>query len=218
MTSLPAGSASVCFDTTALIHFNAIGELDKLGEWFPRAFAPAVVIEEEIRGHLDKYPGNRAILDATWLEKVDVTEPDDLRDVAEIHRRFGRGASQDRGEAEVVVLCARQRWTGIIDDSSGQVAANDYAAPHCSILTMIVAAAASGQIAHGQAWKLHCDLDESRGGGRSALTGQAVHRPPFHACIERFAAITARRSLTWPHILATPGIDGLVVRTRNETP
>jgi predicted nucleic acid-binding protein len=218
MNSLPTGSASVCFDTTALIHFNAIGALDKLGEWFPRAFAPAVVIEEEIRGHLGRYPKNQAILDAAWLEKVDVTEPDDLRDVAEIHRRFGRGAGQDRGEAEVVVLCARHRWTGIIDDSSGQVAANDYDAPHCSILTMIIAAAASGWLGHGQAWKLHCELAESRGDARSALTAQAVHRPPFHACIKRFAAIASRRSLTWPHILATPGFDGLVIRTRNETP
>lgn len=116
------------------------------------------------------------------------------------------------------MLCARQRWTGIIDDSSGQVAANDYDAPHCSILTMIVAAAASGQITRGQAWKLHCDLDASRGGARSALTGQAVHRPPFHACIERFAAVAQRRSLAWPHILATPGFDSLAIRTRNEAP
>ena len=218
MNPLPSGSGSVCFDTTALIHFNAVGELDKLGEWFPRAFAPAVVIEEEIRAHLDRHPSNQTILDATWLEKVDVTEPDDLRDVAEIHRRFGRGANQDRGEAEVVVLCARHRWTGIIDDSSGQVAARDYRAPHCSILTMLLAATAHGLIARDQAWKLHCDLAASRGGAFSALTGQSVHRPPFQACVERFKAIAERRSLTWPHVLATPGLDGVVIRTRNETP
>jgi hypothetical protein len=83
---------------------------------------------------------------------------------------------------------------------------------------MILAAAAHGLIARDQAWKLHCDLDASRGGARSALTGQAVHRPPFRACIERFAAIAQRRSLAWPHILATPGLDGLVIRTRSETP
>lgn len=181
MTSLPTGSAYVCFDTTGLIHFNAIGELDKLGEWFPRAFAPAVVIEEEVRAHLAKHPKNQAILDAKWLETAHVTEPDDLRDVAEIHRRFGRRASQDRGEAEVVVLCARHKWTGVIDDSSGQVAAGDFHAPHCSILTMILAAAAHGLIRRDHAWKLHCDLTESRGEGFSALTKQSVHRPPFQA-------------------------------------
>jgi hypothetical protein len=158
----------------------------------------------EIRGHLDKYPKHKAILEAAWLQKVDITEPEDLRDVAEIHQRFGRGANQDRGEAEVVVLCARQRWTGIIDDSSGQVAARDYGAPHCSILTMVLAAAAQGLIAPAQAWKLHCKLDANRGGARSALTAQSVHRPPFHTCIQRFAAIAQRRSLAWPHILATP--------------
>ncbi len=218
MSSLPTGSGSVCFDTTALIHFNAIGELDMLGEWFPRAFAPAVVIEEEIRDHLGKYPKNQAVLDASWLEKVDVTEPDDLHDVAEIHARFGRAASQDRGEAEVVVLCARHRWTGIIDDTSGQVAARDYDAPHCSILTMILAAAAHRLISREQAWKLHCDLTASREGAFSALTAQTVHRPPFQACIKRFTAIVEARSLTWPHILATPSLDGLVVRIRNDTP
>lgn len=208
----------MCFDTTALIHFNTIGELEILGEWFPRAFAPAVVIEEEIRGHLIKYPGNQAILDAEWLETVDVTEPSDLRNVAEIHRRFGRAANQDRGEAEVVVLCARHGWTGIIDDSSGQVAARDYNARHCSILTMILAATAHGLITREDAWKLHCDLDASRGGGRSALTRQSVHRPPFQACVDRFAAIVRSRDLIWPHTLATPGFDGLVIRTRNKTP
>jgi predicted nucleic acid-binding protein len=217
MTGLPTGSAYVCFDTTALIHFNAIRQLETLGEWFPRAYAPAVVIEEEIRSHLNKYPENKAILDATWLEKVDITDPAALRDVAEIHKRFGRTAGQDRGEAEVVVICARQKWTAIIDDSSGQVAAGDYNAPHCSILTMILGAAAHRLITREQAWKLHCELDESRGGARSALTGQAVHRDPFHSCVEQFATIATRRSLVWPHILALPGANGLVIRIRNAT-
>jgi predicted nucleic acid-binding protein len=218
MTSLPTGSAWVCFDTTALIHFNAIGELDTLGAWFPRAFAPSVVIEEEIRNHLANYPKNQAILDASWLEAATVTEPPALKDVADIHKRYGRRAGQDRGEAEVVVLCASQGWTGIIDDSNGQKAARDYNAPYCSILTMILAAAGHGLIEADRAWKLHADLDASRGLGRSALTAGAVHRPPFQACIKQFAQIVERRRLDWPHILGTPGVDGLVIRIRNQTP
>lgn len=79
MTPLPTGSAWVCFDTTALIHFNAIGQLGALGTWFPRAFVPTVVIEDEIREHVARYPKNQAILDATWLESVAITEPDRLR-------------------------------------------------------------------------------------------------------------------------------------------
>jgi predicted nucleic acid-binding protein len=216
MTELPQGSSWVCFDTTALIHFNAIGELDRLEHWFGRAFAPAVVIEQEIRDQLRRHPENRKILDCSWLEKVDVTEPADLRAVAEIHQRFGRTAGQDRGEAEVVVLCARQRWTGIIDDSSGQVAAQDYGAPYCSILTMLLAAAGHDLISAKEAWNMHCALEQSRGPGRSALRATSVHRAPFHTCIQRFAAIVDRQSLEWPHILAVPGADGLVIRTRRE--
>jgi predicted nucleic acid-binding protein len=218
MTSLPTGSAWVCFDTTALIHFNAIGQLKTLGAWFPRAFAPAVVIEEEIRNHLAAYPKNQAILDASWLEAATVTEPPALKDVADIHKRYGRQAGQDRGEAEVVVLCTGHGWTGIIDDSNGQKAARDYKAPYCSILTMILAAAGHGLIEADRAWKLHTDLDASRGPGRSALTARAVHRPPFQACIKQFAQIVERRKLDWPHILGTPGVDGLVIRIRNQTP
>lgn len=218
MTSLPTGSAWVCFDTTALIHFNAIGELDTLGAWFPRAFAPSVVIEEEIRRHLKTYPKNQAILDASWLEAVSITEPSTLQDVANIHRRYGRQAGQDRGEAEVVALCASQQWTAIIDDTNGQKAARDYKAPHCSILTMILAAAGHDLIDAKQAWKMHADLEKSRGSGRSALTANAVHRPPFNACIQKFARIVKQRELDWPHILANPGADGLVIRIRNQTP
>lgn len=218
MTLLPTGSAWVCFDTTALIHFNAIGQLGTLGTWFPRAFVPTVVIEDEIREHVARYPKNQAILDAAWLESVAITEPDRLRDVGEIHKRFGRRAGQDRGEAEVVVLCAYHGWTGIIDDSNGQRAARDYKAPHCSILTMILAATAHGLIESNDAWKLHAALEESRGHGRSALTAQASHRRPFESCIQHFARIAKQRGLDWPHILGVSGMDDLVIRTRNTTP
>jgi hypothetical protein len=129
-----------------------------------------------------------------------------------------RQAGQDRGEAEVVVLCASQGWTGIIDDSNGQKAAQEYKAPYCSILTMILAAAGHGLIAADRAWQLHVDLETSRGHGRSALTADAVHRRPFQACIRQFAQIVERRKLDWPHILGTPGADGLVIRIRNQTP
>jgi predicted nucleic acid-binding protein len=176
------------------------------------------VIEEEIRAHLSRYPKNQVILDASWLEAVAVTEPPDLKDVAEIHKRYGRQAGQDRGEAEVVVLCAGQGWTGIIDDSNGQKAARDYKAPHCAILTMILAAAGHDLIKADQAWKLHTDLEADRGGGRSALTANAAHRPAFEACIRQFAQIVTRRNLNWPHILGDPGADGLVIRIRNRTP
>ncbi len=218
MTPLPTGSEWACFDTTALIHFNSIGQLDTLGVWFPRAFAPTVVIEDEIRDHLAKYPANQAIVEATWLEAASITDPADLRDVAEIHKRYGRKAGQDRGEAEVVVLCARQGWTGIIDDSNGQRAALDYKAPHCAILTMILAAAAHGLIEPSAAWRLHADLEASRGSGRSALSAQTVHKKPFHACIKQFARVIDKRGLAWPHVLGAPGADGLVIRTRQTTP
>ena len=217
MTSLPKGSGWICFDTTALLHFNAVGHLDTLGSWFPRAFAPEVVIEEEIREPLPRYPKNQAILDAGWLEAVTVEEPSDLKDVAEIHKRFGRRAGQDRGEAEVVVLCARYGWTAIIDDTNGQRAAQDYNAPCCTILTMILGAAGGGLIESRDAWQLHTDLETSRGPGRSALKAEKVHRNAFEQCVRQFARISEQRKLQWPEVLALKGADGLVIRTRNTT-
>lgn len=214
MTQLPGGSGWVCFDTTALIHFNAVGGLDMLGSWFPRAFAPEVVIEEEIRGPLASYPKNQAILDAEWLESVKVEEPGDLKDVAAIHGRFGRRAGKDRGEAEVVVLCARHGWTAIIDDTQGQRAAKDYEASCCTILTTVLAAAGVGLIEARAAWQLHADLEKSRGSGRSALKAEKVHRKAFEECIRRFGRIADQRNLRWPEILALKGADGLVIRTR----
>lgn len=217
MTPLPTGSGWVCFDATALIHFNAVGALDLLGEWFPRAFAPNVVIEEEIRAPLRVHPANQRILDAPWLESTPVTELEDIRKVSEIHKRFGREPGKDRGEAELVVLCARHGWTAILDDTNGQRAARDYDARHCAILTMILAAAGHELIDRNAAWKLHGELEADRGGGRSALTAQHVHRPAFNACIETFAHLVDRGKLEWPHILSHPGADGLVIRKRKET-
>lgn len=216
MSAQVGGSACVCFDTTALIHFNAIGQLDTLGEWFPRAYAPVVVIEEEIRAQLAQHPSNQAILDAQWLQSVEVSEPSDLETVANIHRRYGRTPGQDRGEAEVVVLCARNGWTAIMDDTQGQRAAADHNATYCSILTMILIASAHGLLHPGDAWKLHGELEQSRGGAYSALTAQAVHKPAFHACIERFGKIGRARGDAWPHLLGHPGVEGVVRRTRGE--
>jgi predicted nucleic acid-binding protein len=216
MTSLPSGSGSVCFDTTALIHFNAVGQLSLLGEWFPRAFVPSVVMEEELRAPLANHPENQAILDAGWLESVTVDDPDGLRTVAEIHGRFGQ-KGRDRGESEVVTLCARHGWTAIMDDTNGQRAARDYGAPSCAILTMILCAAGQRLIGTREAWKLHGDIASSRGhGSRSALTAGSTHRAAFDECVRRFGAIAARRGLEWPHILGQRGLDGVVVKTRSE--
>lgn len=58
---VPKGSGYVCFDATQLILFNQVGKLDLLGQWFPQAFTPNVVIEEEVRAHLAKYPETKNI-------------------------------------------------------------------------------------------------------------------------------------------------------------
>lgn len=215
MTELPCGSGWVCFDTTGLLHFNRAGALQTLGTWFPRAFAPNVVIEEEIRKQIANHPENKHIVEAPWLESVAITEPGDLHMVKDIHERYGREPGKDRGEAEVIVACNRHGWTGIIDDTTGEKAAADFGIAHCTLLTMILAACAHDILGEGEAWRLHCAIEESRGGsGYSALSAQGVHRQPFRACVGAFKRAIQQTGTRWPHTLALPGLNDLVKYTR----
>ncbi len=216
--TLPGGPGYPCLDTTALIHFNASGHLDVLGDWFERAFAPAAVLKSEIEDQLAAHPANKAILEASWLDMVTIEDPDVMANAAAIHQRYGREPGQDCGESEVVALAAHHGWCAILDDSQGQRAAEDYGAAHCSILTMVLLAAAHERIAPGDAWKLHCALEESRGRGYQALTADAAHRPIFQDCVARFRKIVTGQGLEWPASLALRGADTLVVKVRERTP
>lgn len=213
--TLPTGRAHFCFDATALIYFAKAERLDLLGEWFPEAFTPEVVMEEELRAHVAKYPENQDILDAAWLTAVPVERDEDLRLVAALHKRWGSRVDQNRGEAEVVALCKRHGWTGVIDDTLGQQAIRDEKLTSCSILTVILAAAASGKLTENEAWDQHCQLDALRGGGRSALTAQPAHRDTFRECVRAFRELNEHHGdRDWPWLLGRRGLDAVVLKVR----
>lgn len=217
IVSLSTGPGFVCLDAMVPIHFKRVGRLELLGEWFgPRVFTANVIMEEEIRGALDRHPDNRAILDSDWLVSVPVDEIEDIELVASLRRRWGSKDDKDRGEAEVVALCKRYGWTAIMDDEVGRRAAKDNGVPCVYMLTAIIAAASCGLIPLQEAWKLHCSVAKGQKG--TMLTAQDCHKPVFADCVSRFVRIGEKRGkLRWPEILATYGLDGVVIWKRNHT-
>ena len=197
-----------------LIHFNKVGHLDLLEKWLgPQVFTANVITEQELRRGLAHHPENRAILDADWLVPVSVDEMDDIALVASLRRRWGSKDDRDRGEAEVVALCARYGWTAIMDDEVGRRAAKPQGIACVYMLTAIIAASAAGLLAPDEAWKLHSSIERER--RMAILSPDEVHRPVFMKCIEQFRRVAERqRNPEWPRILSLHGLDDLVIATR----
>jgi predicted nucleic acid-binding protein len=218
------GPAYVCFDATQLFAFNRVDRLDTLGDWFPKAFVPNVVIEKEVRPFVRKYPKNQRILSATWLHSVAVESDSGLRLVAHLRDRVWKSPPEkDRGEAEVLALCRDYGWIAILDDEQARVAAERHAkAPRAMLLTIIIAAAAYEKISRNDAWKLHVDIDKARKkmgiGSRSFLTSDLCHEGVFAKCIDMFGGFRDKfDNPEWPTFLAIPSLDELVdwVRRNN---
>jgi predicted nucleic acid-binding protein len=199
------------------IHFNRVGRLEVLTEWFgPRVFTANVIMEQELRGALGRHPENQAIVEADWLQSVPVDEFEDIELVASLRRRWGSRDDRDRGEAEVIALCRRYGWTAIMDDDVGRSAAREYGVPRVYMLTIMLAAASCGLINPAEAWKLHCSIERER--RRAVLTPEEVHKPVFMKCVDQLSRVNARQgNPRWPAILAVNGLDDIVIWTRRNT-
>ena len=220
------GSDFVCFDATQLIAFNNAEQLDILGAWFPRAFTPDVVTEEEIRPHLGKFPQGQRILDAAWLEPIPVESDAGIELVNYLlAERWKSAPDRDRGEAEVLALCRDHGWTAILDDEAGRVAARDIriGVPSAMMLTTIIAAAAYELIKPNDAWALHVEVDQARkasfskkgpGGSFSYLTSDTAHKPAFMQSVNAFRHVKQKQDLGWPQILTVPSLDELILHVR----
>lgn len=215
--ALPTGPGFVCLDAMVLIHFNRVGRLKVLRDWLgPRVFTANVITEQELRRGLPRHPENRAILDSEWLFPVPVDEMEDIALVASLRRRWGSKDDQDRGEAEVVALCARYGWTAIMDDEVGRKAAKEHTVPCVYMLTTVLAAASCGLITPAEAWRLHCSIERER--KRAVLSAGESHRPVFMKCVEQFTRVGEKLGdRRWPEILAMKGLDDLVIWTRRNT-
>jgi len=217
IVALSKGPGFVCLDAMVPIHFNRVGRLPLLCEWFgPMVFTANVIMEEEIRGALSRHPENQAIVDSDWLVSVPVDEIEYIELVASLRKRWGSRDDRDRGEAEVVALCRRHGWTAIMDDDVGRSAAKEHAVPRVYMLTTMIAAASCGLIAPQAAWKLHCSIEQTR--RRAMLTADECHRSVFMKCIEQFVQVGEKMGdRRWPYILAKRGLDDLVLWTRKNT-
>lgn len=214
IVALSKGPGFVCLDAMVLIHLNRVRRLDVLREWFgPRVFTANVIVEQELRGTLDRHPENKAILDSKWLSSVPVDDIEDIQLVAHLRRRWGSKDDRDRGEAEVIALCRRYGWTAVMDDEVGRKAAKEYGVPRVYILTTILAAASCGLVSPEEAWKLHCSIERER--RRAVLSAGESHKPVFMKCIEHFTRVGEKMGdRRWPDILAQSGLDDLVIWTR----
>ncbi len=176
-------------------------------------FTANVIVEQELRGTLDRHPENKAILDSKWLSSVPVDDIEDIQLVAHLRRRWGSKDDRDRGEAEVIALCRRYGWTAVMDDEVGRKAAKEYGVPRVYILTTILAAASCGLVSPEEAWKLHCSIERER--RRAVLSAGESHKPVFMKCIEHFTRVGEKLGdRCWPDILAQSGLDDLVIWTR----
>lgn len=63
---------------------------------------------------------NERILNADWLEHIAVTEPHDLVQFEALLAFWAGPEGKNKGEAEVLLLCERQGWIGIVDDWQGR--------------------------------------------------------------------------------------------------
>jgi hypothetical protein len=230
----PTGAGYVCFDTTALIHSAATGYLAELGSWFPRgAFTARHIMEVEVGRAAKAHPSNLAVPQASWLQAVPVEDPVDLFQLAWLlDHHWKSPPGKDRGEAEVITLCRRYRWTAIMDDERGRAYAQrpvvpsspadpnltviEPRIPTAMLLTTIITATAWGAIAPTKAWRMHCAVDKSRGGFSLIRYGDS-QRPIFDACVSQFGKLRQQRpDLGFPEALVTPGLDGLVARIRKD--
>jgi len=208
----PEGPQFVCFDATALVHYQDNGHLDTLRDLIPgRKFTPNAVTGLDLVKTPAARAMNQQILDATWLESVPVDAPDDIRRVATLRALWPSSAKgRNHGEAEVVVLCERYGWIGVMDDHHGREAARDgRKMPYVYMSTMLIAAAAVGRngLTDSTAWAIHSAVESRR--RRPRIQDEAV----FRLLVRVFHQAWLQDGQPgWPEFLANPQLDLLVDR------
>jgi predicted nucleic acid-binding protein len=211
----PVAEAGVCFDATPLITYNNIDRLGLLEDLFSGcALTPDVVKNDEVVKRLDKYPQNRRIHEAPWLEAVKVEEPEDTRLVAQLLAIWDSDPRRDEGEAEVIALCRRFGWTAVMDDGRGRDAAKRYGVNCVYTVTAIIAASAlsrPGALGRKDAWLVHQEADADRGPNARAMPIEDEYRPAFMKSLKGVRKRwQARGEPEWPQMLADPALDEIV--------
>jgi|SRR5579884_2830889 len=203
----------VCFDAGALIHFNRIGELERLGQWFPDSYTAEYVMREEIVAWKHKYGGNEAIENAEWLTVIDADSTEDAALMAQLSRRFERGGSKNIGELHVIALTARYEGTAIIEDAQARNAARAAAVKSTYWVSMLGAAVVSGLLDAEKAWDIQSRLEDGR--DRSVIRGG--EKSKFEAMVAAMSEWGEKRGWRdWPACLYNNGLDVIAVGAAKE--
>lgn len=212
-SSLPQGPGYVCFDASPLIAYADADQLVWLNTWFGGgvAFTADVVTKVELVKNLKRFPKNKEIVSQPWLRSVPVEEDEDVKLVAQLRRLWGSEEGRDWGEAEVVALCKRNGWTGIIDDHRGRDAASMFGVAYVSGATMLAAAAAATHASTEEMWELHRAVSKKL--DRPVLPTDESFRPALESAIGALKKlIESFEGTAWPHVLADRRADQLLAR------
>lgn len=207
-TPLQTGPAFVCLDAGPLIYFNDTDRLDRLEQFFgPTAYTPQAVIELEL---MQRPKQNAPVLALDWLQWVP-SHPDDAELVARLVRRFG-GPPKHQGEAEVIAASKRYGWVAVLDDDDARIAAKEEGVVSVYTVTVLAAAAAEGKLTPSQAWKAHVAIEKSRG-RYSPLKPDEAYKDVFYKFVDLLRQLRKKRGEPpWPHVLASGGLDDLLLR------
>lgn len=200
----------IFLDAGALIHFNRIGELERLGAWFPNAYTPEYVMQEEIVKWTRKYPENADIQSAAWLSSIAADTTEDAALMAALAVRFAKSDTKSIGELHVIALTKRYKGTAIIEDGQARRAALDPKAKVKSTfwVSMIGASTVSELVTEDEAWDLQRRLEE----GRERSVIRTRNKKEFSTMLAFYREWAERHGWReWPLCLHNNGLDLIAI-------
>lgn len=209
VAKLPKGPGVPCLDAMVLFLFHQHVRFRELGELFPAgAYTADVILAEEVGGTEQWRRRNAAILEAPWLRSAPVLTGSDAAMVNNLLNIWNSPPNQDRGEAEIVVLCMRHDWLAITDDArKGRPELERRKREYCYVVTMLIYAAATGHAGMdiASAWEISRDIQQGR--NKPYINAEQTFRK-LVAVARRVWEQRGRPG--WPEMLADWTIDHLV--------
>lgn len=203
----------ICFDAGGLIHFNRVGELDRLGDWFPDGYTAEYVMREEIVAWKHKYGENEAIENAAWVTVIDADSTEDAALMAQLSRRFERGGSKNVGELHVIALTARYQGTAIIEDAQARNAARAAGVKSTYWVSMLGAAVVSDLLGLDEAWDIQRRLED----GRERSVIRSGEKGKFEGMVSTMREWADQHGWRdWPGCLHNNGLDVIAVGAAKE--
>lgn len=208
-------TTDICLDTTALIHFEQAGHLDVLGRICSLTgcpFAPVSVIEEW-NGHQAR--DNGAVTGCDWLRAAQADDPADWQIVLDLEKRYPQEERpgpapkhEHRGEMDVVALSCRFDAVALMEDNTGGKQCQDKNIPHFSMVTLLAAAVAAGELQVKEAWRIHSAVEKSREPYSSILRANKDGWIGFVGAVGMFKTRLGLPGCDLADLLRQPGLDG----------